>query len=712
MPVARDPSIDHRPPPDCGGFILGGRWRISPQTNRVFDGEVEHQIPDKFMQVLMVLIERPGVVSRRELFDAVWPETVVVEESLTRVISGLRKLFDDDPSSPRVIETIPKKGYRLLARVEKITTDPAAPERRAEAPNRTARARILWPVLAVVAVLIATATWWNDFRTESRRTLQPVQLRLTSLPGIEEYPTLSRAGDRLAFVWDGGDQEPDGVFVAVIDAGPPLRLTDTPGHYAFPAWTHDSRFIAYARVTGPSPGIFMVPSTGGAEIELAAAGSGEVLQTPTFSPDGRWFMFARRDPETGQLQLLRRDLTSGRTDSFAPSASFAYGGFRPRFAPDGRHLAFFRVDGERWDIVITTPDGADVRSVPTGDHPISDFDWTPDGDGLVLCSGDSVRLVGLDGATRRVLATPRSTGTLSLAVDKPLLAFSEGRQEKNIWVWTPASGPAADGTMTRLTQSTTRDFAPTLSPDRRSIAFLSDRSGKVQLWIASAEGRNPRKLTSLANVLEAQPAWAPDGGRVAVTTEVDGVPRTCIVDVVSSQALLLAPVPGGEARPNWSRDGAWLYVSRGAPEGSEIWKRPTWDDATVDAVQITHDGGFRAVESPDGKAVLFTRTFRSTEGIWRSEPDGRNPRLAAPFAGGLLLTWQISDSGLIVGFKRKPDDHTYRVATLDPGSAVTTDLFTFPSRLTFVLDVDPVDGRIFFDRTEAIESDIVAIENY
>ncbi|MFO7693168.1 MAG: winged helix-turn-helix domain-containing protein, partial [Vicinamibacterales bacterium] len=125
-------------PLDSRGFVLGGRWRIFPDLNRVRDGEVEQQIPDKLMQVLMVLAARGGgVVSRRELFDQVWPDTVVVEEALTRVISGLRKLFDDDPSAPRIIETIPKKGYRLLASVEALEPEAADLPQVGRVPVRT-----------------------------------------------------------------------------------------------------------------------------------------------------------------------------------------------------------------------------------------------------------------------------------------------------------------------------------------------------------------------------------------------------------------------------------------------------------------------------------------------------------------------------------------------------------------------------------------------
>ena len=88
--------------PQSRGFILGDDWLVQPDLNRVSRDDGEQRIPDKFMQVLVYLVEHPGVVSRGELMDAVWPDSIVVEESLTRAISELRKVFGDDPRQPHL----------------------------------------------------------------------------------------------------------------------------------------------------------------------------------------------------------------------------------------------------------------------------------------------------------------------------------------------------------------------------------------------------------------------------------------------------------------------------------------------------------------------------------------------------------------------------------------------------------------------------------
>ena len=73
------------------------------------------------MDVLVCLAEMQGeVISKEQLIGAVWPDTFVTDDVLTRCISELRRALQDDPKEPKVIQTIPKRGYRLVAAVEPV----------------------------------------------------------------------------------------------------------------------------------------------------------------------------------------------------------------------------------------------------------------------------------------------------------------------------------------------------------------------------------------------------------------------------------------------------------------------------------------------------------------------------------------------------------------------------------------------------------------
>lgn len=83
------------------------------------------RLEPKVSAVFEYLLQRPGqVVSRQELLDAVWAETVVVEETLTRAISLLRSALSDQ-SPYQYIETFPKRGYRLIANATEFNQLPS-----------------------------------------------------------------------------------------------------------------------------------------------------------------------------------------------------------------------------------------------------------------------------------------------------------------------------------------------------------------------------------------------------------------------------------------------------------------------------------------------------------------------------------------------------------------------------------------------------------
>jgi DNA-binding winged helix-turn-helix (wHTH) protein len=98
-----------------------GRWVVQPSLNSItLDGTITRLEP-KAMEVLVCLAEHAGnVVSKEQLIGKVWTDLFVSDDVLTRCISDLRRALDDNPKAPQVIETIPKRGYRLLKEVEPV----------------------------------------------------------------------------------------------------------------------------------------------------------------------------------------------------------------------------------------------------------------------------------------------------------------------------------------------------------------------------------------------------------------------------------------------------------------------------------------------------------------------------------------------------------------------------------------------------------------
>ena len=111
------------------GFRIGP-WSVSPLTGEIASNGQSVHLEPKVMEVLVVLAEQPeSVVLRDELLEKVWgARAAISDEPLTRCIAQLRQSFGDSSRDPRFIQTLPKRGYRLMVPVEPIeaTPDPAA----------------------------------------------------------------------------------------------------------------------------------------------------------------------------------------------------------------------------------------------------------------------------------------------------------------------------------------------------------------------------------------------------------------------------------------------------------------------------------------------------------------------------------------------------------------------------------------------------------
>ena len=144
-----------------------GDWQVIRATGELVGAQGASRLEPKVADLLFLLAARRGqAVTREEIMDALWPGQVVGEDSLARAIFKLRQALGDDARSPRYIETLSKRGYRLMIEPTPVE-DVAAPEAvSAPAPQTSAvRRRGMWGALAVVVgALVVGGAWWSSGR--------------------------------------------------------------------------------------------------------------------------------------------------------------------------------------------------------------------------------------------------------------------------------------------------------------------------------------------------------------------------------------------------------------------------------------------------------------------------------------------------------------------------------------------------------------------
>jgi TolB-like protein/DNA-binding winged helix-turn-helix (wHTH) protein/tetratricopeptide (TPR) repeat protein len=151
-------------------FFLG-QWRVEPDRDRISKDGVDLNLRPQVMDLLVYFSQRPGkIVSSDEILAAIWEDRVTTQASVYNCVMELRHALGDDAHNPLYLETIPKRGYRLLAPVTPIVDELAAEDNQAAnetgagnggEPWRRRLTRLsltLVPALAMVA-LIAVLNW-------------------------------------------------------------------------------------------------------------------------------------------------------------------------------------------------------------------------------------------------------------------------------------------------------------------------------------------------------------------------------------------------------------------------------------------------------------------------------------------------------------------------------------------------------------------------
>src|ERR1700719_2853284 len=109
-------------------ILRNGAWCVHPSSGQISrDGEAV-RVEVRTLRLLLSLAEHAGeVVSIEDLLTQVWPEVIVSPDSVYQAVASLRRLLGDDPKQPTYIETVPRLGYRMVAKVDPWPDRPVAP---------------------------------------------------------------------------------------------------------------------------------------------------------------------------------------------------------------------------------------------------------------------------------------------------------------------------------------------------------------------------------------------------------------------------------------------------------------------------------------------------------------------------------------------------------------------------------------------------------
>ncbi len=575
-------------------------------------------------------------------------------------------------------------------------------------PRRSAH----WGLLTATAAALVAAVGFVLYSL--RPSPQEPALRLvpfTSLPGLKRQPAFSPEGNQIAFAWNGDQGEQYSIYIKLIEAGSPLRLTESPGVDASPAWSPDGRYVAFRRQSPAGSGYYVVPALGGQERRLAPSYSvpfswGRSLD---WSPDGRLLAVVDKPSADAALNLLLVPVGAGEVRPLLqrPPAFLQ----NPVFSPDGTALAFVGGPGFlAQDIHVVPAAGGEPRPLTSEKQNIAGLAWSADGRAVLFSSNRgglfALWRVPVSGGRPQLVTAPGEDAYApAVAPRGQRLAYVRMKADWNIWrVPGPAARAAAAASPLKLIASTREEWQPQYSPDGWRIAFVSIRSGSQEIWVCGSDGSGPVPVTAFGGPPTGTPRWSPDGRRIALDSRVGGQADVYVVDLEGGAPRALTRESSEDVIPSWSRDGRFVYFTSDRGGKERIWKVPAVGGP---AAAVTEDGGRAAAESADGRWLYYWKAGA----VWRRPLDGGTEERIVEH--GRWGNWVLRDEGIYlladaaagpsIDFFRFADRRRERLRTLEKWPQVDQP----PA-----FDVSPDGLWILYGRVDQVDNDIMLVDGF
>jgi Tol biopolymer transport system component len=266
---------------------------------------------------------------------------------------------------------------------------------------------------------------------------------------------------------------------------------------------------------------------------------------------------------------------------------------------------------------------ADAAVQLTFDGKSTKAAWSPDGARIAHMSTrgpsglwDLWAVPALGGTPIRLTVSPPQLSWPTYSPGGDRIACASAFYPGYLWVI-----PSGGGAATQLTSGGT-DYQPAWSPDGMRIAFSSFSNGRTSIWVVDADGGPATQLTFGPWRGETCPAWSPDGTQIAFVA---------LRDVGLGGGIAVAPATGGPAvlitdsptatsdlSPSWSPDGSRIVFTRySSGTWEDLWIVPATGGAPA---QLTNGAGTRdtlPAWSPDGTSIAFTSDRSGAVELWR-----------------------------------------------------------------------------------------------
>lgn len=373
-------------------------------------------------------------------------------------------------------------------------------------------------------------------------------------------------------------------------------------------------------------GLVVVAGTGGKSGAVVVGKNQQTTVPAGQNPQGTTSAQPPRGKEKTAVKQVSAPLPPASTDTKGPSGTVVLG----PHDPSSIRVAAFSFASEPGATLSCALDGTDFR----------------------LCARAQTFAVGPGTHTLVVRATDAAGNTgkpsapYSWTVDDSRIAFDTDRDGR----WQIYTADTAGGQVGDVSDGSSNDYDPSWSPDGKQIAFHSDRAGSCQIYVVNAAGGNVQRVT-FDKGANTNPSWS-RFGRIAYESDPSAAGLPCTPDTGNRQhndiytigidgsgRVQVTQDPADDIDPAWSPDGTRIAFASNRSGAYQIYVVNA--DGTG-LVQVSNEPQFQEFGpawSPDGKRIAFNSTREGNSEIFVVNADGSEPQ---PVARALQMSYNPS----------------------------------------------------------------------
>lgn len=482
------------------------------------------------------------IISKEQLLNDVWHGRYVSDNTISKLITKLRKTLLDDARNPEYISTIPKRGYQFIAAIERIE-EPANTLPIAEAstpePSRYS------PFLLLVLLFTVSSILWFSLSPSSSPNVIVSAKAVTSDKGSEYFPSFAVDGVRLAYMNNNGQKFK--LYVKNIHTGEQVEVEHGEELGVGPgSWNDNGTKLVYLVGTQESCQYFIREFDGLVMskpklIFTCKPGSFGIIK---FSHDDNILIYSESPGMGKPYSLYSLEINTDKTQ-WLPQPDLHLGG-NSQFDmhPTENKLLISSPDEEQWEGFYQLDlDTQKLSLLFKLNAYICCGIWAHDGEHVVLMGDHPAREIvqyDLQGNNKTVLFTgPQNLSRPERHSNGVDFAFTVSNFDLNVDEYSIPENT----TLTILNDSFDEKLA-VLSPNSKQVAYISLTSGNEELWLYDRDSSKKQKITQFADGRHyLDLVWSTDESTVAGLT----LNSIHIIDITSGETRLL-PLPEKEFR--------------------------------------------------------------------------------------------------------------------------------------------------------------------